>query len=109
MWNHCPGIENPADIGSRGEGAAKLKSNVLWRKGPLWLSEPMRNWPSSEERCETISEEYCIEMKKGQAIEAVGEAVLLTTNGMPNMDTIIRIKDVTSHAKTYTDGFPLNG
>ena len=55
MWNHCPGIENPADIGSRGEGAAKLKSNVLWGKGPSWLSESMRNWPSSEECSETIA------------------------------------------------------
>ena len=35
----------------------------------------MRNWPSSEERSETIAEECCTEMKKGQAIEAVGEAV----------------------------------
>ena len=30
-------------------------------------------------------------MKKGQAIEAVGEAVLLATNGTPNMDTFIPI------------------
>ncbi|XP_073232039.1 uncharacterized protein [Porites lutea] len=101
MWNHCPGIDNPADIGSRGEGAAKLKSNVLWWKGPSWLSEPMRNWPSSEEYSETIAEECCVEMKKGQAIEAVGEAVLLTTNGMPNMDTVIPITDFSSCDKLF--------
>ena len=101
MWNHCPGIENPADIGSRGESAAKLKSNVLWWKGPSWLSEPMRNWPSSEECSETIAEECCVEMKKGHAIEAVGEAVLLTTNGMPNMDTIIPITDFSSCDKLF--------
>ena len=101
MWNHCPGIENPADIGSRGEGAAKLKSNVLWWKGPSWLSEPMRNWPSSEECSETIAEECCLEMRKGQAIEAVGEAVLLTTNGIPNMDTIIPITDFSSCNKLF--------
>ena len=34
-----------------------------------------------------ITEECCVELKKGQAIEAVGEAVLLTTNGTPSMDT----------------------
>ena len=101
MWNHCPGIENPADVGSRGEGAAKLKSNVLWWNGPPWLSEPMRNWPISEECSETIAEECCVEMKKGQAIEAVGEAVLLTTNGMPNMDTIIPITDFSSCDKLF--------
>ena len=40
-------------------------------------------------------------MKKGQAIEAVGEAVLLTTNGMPNMDTIIPITDFSSCDKLF--------
>ena len=49
VWNHSTGAENPADIGSRGEGATKLKRNVLWWEGPSWLSEPMRDWPSSEE------------------------------------------------------------
>ena len=29
MWNYCLAFENPADTGSRGEGATKLKSNVL--------------------------------------------------------------------------------
>ena len=40
MLNHCPGIENPADIGSRGEFASSLKGNQLWWKEPTWLSEP---------------------------------------------------------------------
>ena len=92
MWNHCAGVENPADIGSRGEGAARLKSNVLWWERPSWLSEPMRNWPSSEECSETIAEERCVEMKKGQAIEAVGEAVLLTTNGLPIWTQLFRLQ-----------------
>ena len=35
-------------------------------------------------------------MKKGQAIEAVGKAVLLTTNGTPNVDTITPITGFTS-------------
>ena len=39
MWNHCPGTENPAVIGSRGESAFKLKGSQLWWKGPVWLSE----------------------------------------------------------------------
>ena len=65
------------------------------------MSEPMRNWTSSEEYSETIAEECCVEMKKGQAIEAVGEAVLLTTNGRPNMNTIIPITDFSSCDKLF--------
>ena len=35
----------------------------------------MKNWPSSEECFETITEKCCAEMKKGQAIEAVSSMV----------------------------------
>lgn len=57
----------------------------------------MGNWPSSEECSETIAGECCVEKKKGHAIEAV----LLTTNGMPNMDSIILITDFTSCDKLF--------
>ena len=39
-WAHCPGEQNPADIGSRGELASRLKENELWWRGPAWLSGP---------------------------------------------------------------------
>ena len=29
-WRHCPGEENPADIGSRGAFSSKLKDDELW-------------------------------------------------------------------------------
>ena len=51
---------NKKDIGSRGEGAAKLTSDVLCWKGPSWLSKPMKKWPSSEERFETIAQETSV-------------------------------------------------
>ena len=36
-WGHCPGVENPADIGSRGVLASNLKVGKLWWEGPDWL------------------------------------------------------------------------
>ena len=33
-WGHCPGVENPADVGSRGTAATKLKENRIWWEGP---------------------------------------------------------------------------
>jgi hypothetical protein len=29
-WGHCPGIENPADLGSRGVFITELKNSDLW-------------------------------------------------------------------------------
>ena len=51
-WEHCPGEQNPTDVGSRGEQALKLKENELWWKGPSWLSRPKDAWPVSK-ICET--------------------------------------------------------
>jgi len=38
MWNHCPGVENPADAVSRGLTAPQLVEYGLWKHGPEWLS-----------------------------------------------------------------------
>ena len=59
MWNHCPGIENPADMGSRGVFASKVGNSKLWWRGPSWLSEPVSSWPKSEVCHQSLSEE-CI-------------------------------------------------
>ena len=46
QWNHCPGVENPADLGSRGVTATTIKNSSLWWQGPEWLSTVPEKWPS---------------------------------------------------------------
>ncbi|XP_062704645.1 uncharacterized protein LOC134286948 [Aedes albopictus] len=46
LWNHVPGIENPADIISRGMLPAELRDCAAWWNGPPWLSQPNRFWPA---------------------------------------------------------------
>ena len=47
-WAHCPGEQNPADVGSRGERASRLKENKLWWRGPASSSRPRDGWPVSQ-------------------------------------------------------------
>lgn len=44
---HVPGKMNPADIASRGSTINELKENVLWWKGPKFLSNLEKFWPES--------------------------------------------------------------
>ncbi|XP_071042396.1 uncharacterized protein [Parasteatoda tepidariorum] len=44
-WFHCPGIDNPADLISRGASMRILKNSDIWWKGPHWLSLPTEMWP----------------------------------------------------------------
>ncbi|XP_028418532.1 uncharacterized protein LOC114543945 [Dendronephthya gigantea] len=52
-WGHCPGVENPADIGSRGVVASQLKDNKLWWVGPDWLIRSKEEWPKFEAAAKT--------------------------------------------------------
>ena len=45
QWRHVPGTQNPADIGSRGLPASKLKDCVLWWNGPEFLMRDRGEWP----------------------------------------------------------------
>ena len=45
-WNHCPGLQNPADLPSRGMGGDALKQSEIWWHGPSWLVKERSTWPN---------------------------------------------------------------
>ena len=65
-WNHCPGKENPADIGSRGIGAGNLKNSRIWWKGLEWLVKGKGYWPKND--CVERTDEVDVESKKNVAV-----------------------------------------
>ena len=48
-WNHVPGVENPADIISRGVTPLQLAESSTWWNGPGWLQEDSKSWPNFTE------------------------------------------------------------
>ena len=54
-WGHCPGIENPANLPSRGMKAEALKQSEIWWHGPPWLVEGKEMWPKFENTTEPPS------------------------------------------------------
>lgn len=48
QWNHVSTDDNPADLVSRGIYPSQLKNNILWFKGPPWLSQSRESWPCSQ-------------------------------------------------------------
>ncbi|GFY56156.1 integrase catalytic domain-containing protein, partial [Trichonephila inaurata madagascariensis] len=53
-WCHVSGIDNPADLGTRGLLPSQLLAHDQWIQGPLWLNQPM-NEMSSYKIPETFS------------------------------------------------------
>lgn len=47
QWRHIPGIDNPADLLSRGATATLIKQSKLWWHGPEWLLLPEDKWPKN--------------------------------------------------------------
>lgn len=45
QWKHVPGVENPADLISRGMSVENFLVSKLWSDGPAWLVQPPENWP----------------------------------------------------------------
>jgi hypothetical protein len=45
-WGHVPGVENPADILSRGCTSEELQASILWKHGPSWLCQDPTEWPT---------------------------------------------------------------
>ncbi len=66
QWSHVAGIENPADLASRGASVRELCNSELWWNGPSWLTQPvLPTFPTcetaegdKEERVQTVSANF---------------------------------------------------
>ncbi|XP_055632631.1 uncharacterized protein LOC129773103 [Toxorhynchites rutilus septentrionalis] len=45
QWKHVPGINNPADMISRGISPHEIKMSKIWWHGPRWLEQEESTWP----------------------------------------------------------------
>ena len=45
QWRFCPGLQNPADLPSRGCSSEELVDNSSWWRGPEFLCQPQTSWP----------------------------------------------------------------
>ena len=59
-WHHCLGIDNPADIGTRGMLPSELSQSKLWWTGSEWLKGPKENWPTNLEDYLMNPSEECL-------------------------------------------------
>lgn len=49
QWRHVPGINNPADLLSRGSTVSHLRQNSIWWNGPPWLASDKACWPENSD------------------------------------------------------------
>ena len=74
-WRHCPGIQNPADLHSRGIKLDQLKDSSLYWHGPDWLILEESCWPAQDVACvltpESIEEIKVEEVKTKTALTAL--------------------------------------
>ncbi|RVE40950.1 hypothetical protein evm_014400 [Chilo suppressalis] len=69
-WCHLPGVNNPADLLSRGCYIEKLVESRWW-EGPNWLKFSIKDWPKSE----IILDHNAVEAERRQTVICVVDQV----------------------------------
>lgn len=69
QWQHCAGIENPADIPSRGRDPCQLSSCSLWLRGLPWLCDG--GVPRNYDELMTMPKECGLEQKKSKHLHTL--------------------------------------
>ena len=96
-WNHCSGVENPADISSRGILPTHLALSELWWSGPDWLAST-ENPAKENVNIEFMPDECRNEMKvKDQrALNKETVSALIVHGSKNSLSNIINCKDCSS-------------
>ena len=98
MWKHLPGVDNPADIASRGAYLQKLERSTLWWEGPNWLVQSSTFWPAQPKKLQP-TEDGIKEMKSGEKVETIN--LLSSAEKQRNLLAIISVDRFSSSLKLF--------
>eukprot|EP00794_Sanderia_malayensis_P006717 gene6717-biopygen5491 len=101
-WSHVAGVDNPADIGSRGVTAIELKNSRLWWKGPPWLGEDIKFWPKPMliHNSDEIREEQRKDAAVFMNVESYGVSKIVDIQKHSRLSQLLR---VTAYVKRFLD------
>lgn len=91
-WRHVPGVDNPADVASRGILPAMLASHPLWWHGPRWLQQEEQFWP---ERRSMPVEPSLLEEK----VQSCATAVRVVWDLVERYSTLNRLLRITAYCR----------
>eukprot|EP00112_Aurelia_sp_Birch-Aquarium-sp1_P000703 Seg1067.16 transcript_id=Seg1067.16/GoldUCD/mRNA.D3Y31 product="putative protein K02A2.6" protein_id=Seg1067.16/GoldUCD/D3Y31 len=92
-WQHCPTDSNPADIGSRGTKATKLKDDKLWKEGPDWLVT--EEWPKKLQNLDAD------EAEEERVKRVVQSNIVRQTESKQNLSSVIDCNRFSKEIKLY--------
>jgi hypothetical protein len=74
-WRHVPGVENPADLGTRGARVEDLIQGSIWTDGPAFLYQGEEDWPARKgSTIQNLSEAAQLEVTKTKSVAASSRA-----------------------------------
>lgn len=98
QWRHVPGVENPADLLTRGASTETLINSTAWWHGPPWLKLSQDTWPSMPEETMTIpdpEEKIVAFIRKSNVptieISKADVAAQSLLNSHSNIDSLMRV------------------
>lgn len=77
-WKHVKGLDNPADLVSRGMLPNDFVNNAFWLNGPSWLQEEETNWPEQSNTL-FLAEDILERRKTILAVQATSEPSFIFT------------------------------
>lgn len=90
-WNHIQGVDNPADVISRGLLPDEIESNNLWWNGPSFFSQPKSEWPQTIISINESDPDVAHEMKKTLKSSSSNDLFTYIETRYSNTRTLIRI------------------
>ena len=102
-WGHVSGLDNPADLGSRGLTIKQLIKSNLCSEGPKWLKQGETAWPKGILLSD--SEEVKEEQKKSNVLSILAEKQLRLSNvvDIGRFSTLKKLLKITAWVKRFVE------